>query len=172
MANAICFEQKQSRWKRCWKWIPQYPHCCRAHHCNQGSESEEGKIVVMMIMHYNQYHDYFGSQSKKLTSAAAALPWMVCSEPRLGSSPQWSTTEETWHEVDEDFDQDDHDDWGFWSFWPFRFGLFAFNSLHISLHKPNIRNGFPSFEWNESSFIRPWVKKLSQYTANAHQPRQ
>ena len=53
------------------------------------------KIVVMMIMHYNQYHDYFGSQSKKLTSAAAALPWMVCSEPRLGSSPQWSTTEET-----------------------------------------------------------------------------
>ena len=32
------------------------------------------KIVVMMIMHYNQYHDYFGSQSKKLTSAAAALP--------------------------------------------------------------------------------------------------
>ena len=68
------------------------------------------KIVVMMITHYNQYHDYFGSQSKKLTSAAAALPWMVCSEPRLGSSPQWSTTEETWHEVDEDFDQDDHDD--------------------------------------------------------------
>ena len=46
------------------------------------------KIVVMMITHYNQYHDYFGSQSKKLTSAAAALPWMVCSEPRLGSSPQ------------------------------------------------------------------------------------
>ena len=130
------------------------------------------KIVVMIITYYNQYHDYFGSQSKKLTSAAAALPWMVCSEPRLGSSPQWSTTEETWHEVDEDFDQDDHDDWGFWSFWPFRFGLFAFNSLHISLHKPNIRNGFPSFEWNESSFIRPWVKKLSQYTANAHQPRQ
>ena len=53
------------------------------------------KIEVMMIMHYNQYHDYFGSQSKNLTSAAAALPWMVCSEPRLGSSPQWSTTEET-----------------------------------------------------------------------------
>ena len=36
---------------------------------------------------------------------------MVCSEPRLGSSPQCSTTEETWHEVDEDFDQDE---WGFW----------------------------------------------------------
>ena len=53
------------------------------------------KVVVMMITHYDLYHDYFGSQSKKLTSAAAALPWMVCSEPRLGSSPQWSTTEET-----------------------------------------------------------------------------
>ena len=53
------------------------------------------KIVVMMHTRYNQYHDDFGSQSKKLTSAAAALPWMVCSEPRLGSSPQWSTTEDT-----------------------------------------------------------------------------
>ena len=75
--------------------IPQHPHCCTAHHCSQGSESEEGKIVVMMITHYNQSYDYFGSQSKKLTSAAAALPWMVCSEPRLGSSPQWRTTEDT-----------------------------------------------------------------------------
>ena len=53
------------------------------------------KVVVMMITHYDLYHDYFGSQSKKLTSAAAALPWIVCSEPRLGSSPQWSTTEDT-----------------------------------------------------------------------------
>ena len=53
------------------------------------------KVVVMMITHYNGYHDYFVSRSKKLTSAAAALPWIVCSEPRLGSSPQWSTTEDT-----------------------------------------------------------------------------